>query len=63
MTWRTRAKQLKLWVGGKRPVGETIQLNLLANEIEDLQQEYWLLNQLDELALAYLKYAVDDLPK
>jgi hypothetical protein len=30
-------------------------LDLSANEIEEIQQEYWILNQLDELALVYLE--------
>jgi hypothetical protein len=30
-------------------------LDLSASEIEEIQQEYWILNQLDELALVYLE--------
>jgi hypothetical protein len=30
-------------------------LDLSASEIEEIRQEYWILNELDELALVYLK--------
>jgi hypothetical protein len=33
---------------GKKPIDVAIELDLSANEIEDMQQEYWVLNQLDE---------------
>jgi hypothetical protein len=31
------------------------QLDLITSEVEDILQEYWVLNQLDELALVYLE--------
>jgi hypothetical protein len=30
-------------------------LDLSASEIEEVQQEFWVLNKLDELALAYIE--------
>ena len=46
---------LSLFLRDKRPVEVAIALDLSASEIEEIQQEYWLLNQLDELALVYLE--------
>ena len=45
---------LSLFLQGKRPVEAAIELDLSASEIEDILQEFWVLNQLDELALVYL---------
>jgi hypothetical protein len=38
---------------GKKPVEVAIDLDISAREIEDILQEYWVLDQLDELALVY----------
>ena len=38
---------------GKKPIEVAINLDISASEIEDILQEYWVLNQLDELALVY----------
>ena len=46
---------LSLFLQGKSPVEVAIELDISANEIEDMLQEYWVLNQLDELALVYLE--------
>jgi ribosomal protein L22 len=42
-----------LFKSGKKPIDVAIDLDITANEIEDILQEYWVLNQLDELALIY----------
>jgi hypothetical protein len=44
---------LHLFKSGKKPIDVAIGLDVPANEIEDILQEYWVLNQLDELALVY----------
>ena len=46
---------LNLFLHGKRPIDVAIELDISANEIEDMLQEYWVLNKLDELALAYME--------
>jgi hypothetical protein len=46
---------LNLFLQGRRPIEVAIELDLLASEIEEIQQAYWVLNQLDELALVYLE--------
>jgi transposase len=46
---------LALFLQGKRPVEVAIELDLSASEIEEMQQEFWVLNKLDELALVYLE--------
>jgi transposase len=48
-------KALYLFLHGKRPVEVAIELDLSSVEVEYIQQEFWLLNQLDDLALAYLE--------
>ena len=40
---------------GKKPIDVAIELDISANEIEDILQEYWVLSQLDELALVYFE--------
>ena len=51
---KSKATQaMNLFLHGKRPVEVAIELDLSASEIEDTQQEYWVLNKLDELALIY----------
>jgi hypothetical protein len=53
---KSKATQaLNLFLQGKRPVQVAIELDLSASEIEDMLQEYWVLNNLDELALVYLE--------
>ena len=46
---------LNLFLQGKRPVQVAIELDLTASEVEEMQQEFWVLNQLDELALVYIE--------
>ena len=53
---KTKATQaLHLFKSGKKPIDVAIELDISANEIEDILQEYWVLTQLDELALIYLE--------
>ena len=49
----TRA--LYLFLHGKRPVDVAIELDLPFSEVENVLQEFWVLNQLDQLALVYLE--------
>jgi hypothetical protein len=49
----TRA--LYLFLHGKRPVDVAIDLDLSSSEVENILQEFWVLNQLDELACIYLE--------
>jgi transposase len=49
------AQAMNLFLHGKRPVEVAIELDLSANEIEEMQQEYWVLTKLDELALVYME--------
>jgi hypothetical protein len=46
---------LYLFKNGKKPIDVAIELDLTTNEVEDMQQEFWILKQLDELALVYLE--------
>jgi len=46
-------KALYLFLHGKRPVDVAIELDLSSSDVENAQQEFWVLNQLDELALVY----------
>ena len=48
-----------LFKSGKKPIEVAIELDISASEIEDILQEYWVLNQLDELALAYYEIRND----
>jgi len=53
---KTKTTQaLHLFKSGKKPIDVAIELDISANEIEDMLQEFWILNQLDELALVYLE--------
>jgi transposase len=53
---KSKATQaLNLFLRDKRPVEVAIELDLSASEVEGMLQEYWVLNQLDELALVYLE--------
>ena len=44
---------LYLFSIGKLPLGETLDLDLSAYQLHDLQEEFWTLNQLHELVFAY----------
>jgi hypothetical protein len=44
---------LSLFLQGKRPVDVAIELDLSSNEVENILQEFWALNQLHELAFVY----------
>ena len=46
---------LNLFLQGKRPVEVAIELDLSSTEVENILQEYWVLTNLEELALAYLE--------
>jgi hypothetical protein len=51
---KTKATQaLYLFEHGKKPIDAAIELDLPASEIEEILQEYWVLNQLEDLALIY----------
>ena len=53
---KSKATQaLSLFLKGKRPVEVAIELDLPSIEVENLLQEYWVLTNLDELALVYLE--------
>jgi ribosomal protein L22 len=47
----TRA--LYLFKTGKKPIDVAIELDLPSNEVDELQQEFWALNQLPEVAFLY----------
>jgi hypothetical protein len=47
------AQAMYLFKCGKKSIDVAIELDIPANEIEDILQEYWVLIQLDELALVY----------
>jgi hypothetical protein len=49
------AQAMNLFLHGKRPIEVAIELDLSASEIEDMQQDFWVLNGIDELALVYLE--------
>ncbi len=42
-------KALWMFKNGKRPIDVAIELDMSASEVEEIQQEYWALNQLHEL--------------
>ena len=42
-----------LFKSGKKPIEVAIELDISASKIEDILQEYWLLNQFDGRALLY----------
>ncbi len=44
---------LSLFLQGKRPVDVAIELDLSSNEVENILQEFWNLNELHELASVY----------
>jgi hypothetical protein len=56
MRGKSKSSQaMNLFLHGKRPVEVAIELDLSASEIEDMQQEFWVLNGIGELALVYLE--------
>jgi hypothetical protein len=44
---------MHLFKCGKKPIDVATEFGISAREIEDILQQYWVLNQLDELALVY----------
>jgi hypothetical protein len=46
-------KALYLFKTGKKPIDVAIELDISASEVEELQQEFWALNQLHELAFLF----------
>ena len=46
-------KALFLFSNGKKPIDVAIELDLTASEVHEMQEEFWALNDLHELALAY----------
>jgi hypothetical protein len=46
-------KALFLFLQSKRPVDVAIELDLSSSEVENILQEFWVLNKLDELACIY----------
>jgi transposase len=46
-------KALWMFKTGKKPIDVAIELDISASEVEDLQQEFWALNQLHELAFLF----------
>jgi hypothetical protein len=54
LSGKSKATQaLSLFLQGKRPVDVAIELDLSSVEVENILQEYWVLNNLDELACIY----------
>jgi prefoldin subunit 5 len=51
-------KALWMFKTGKKPIDVAIELDISASEVEELQQEYWALNQLHELGFLFneIKY-------
>ena len=43
-------KVLWLFANGKKPIDVAIELDLSASEVHEMQEEFWALNQLHELA-------------
>jgi hypothetical protein len=46
-------KALHLFKSGKKPIDVAIELDMSASEVEEIQQEYWALNQLHELGFLF----------
>ena len=46
-------KALWLFSNGKKPIEVAVELDLTASEVHDIQEEFWALNDLHELALVY----------
>jgi hypothetical protein len=56
MRGKSKSSQaMNLFLHGKRPIEVAIELDLSASEIEDMQQEFWVLNGIGELSLVYLE--------
>jgi hypothetical protein len=56
MKGKSKATQaMNLFLHGKRPVEVAIALDLSASETEDMQQEFWVLSGVGELALVYIE--------
>jgi hypothetical protein len=49
----TDTKALFLFSIGKKPIEVAIELNLSASEVQNLLEEFWVLNELHELAFVY----------
>ncbi len=51
-------KALWMFKNGKKPIEVAIELDMSASEVEEIQQEYWALNQLHELGFLFneIKY-------
>jgi hypothetical protein len=49
----TDTKALWLFSNGKKPIDVAIELNLSVSEVQEMQEEFWALNQLHELAFVY----------
>ena len=49
----TGTQAIYLFSIGKTPLEVAIQLNLSASEVHNMQEEFWALNQLHDLAFAY----------
>ena len=48
-------KALALFSTGKKPIDVAIELDLSSSEVENILQEFYILNEMDELALVYLE--------
>jgi DNA-binding CsgD family transcriptional regulator len=46
-------KALRMFKNGKKPIEVAIELDISASEVEELQQEFWALNQLHELGFLF----------
>ena len=46
-------KALWLFSNGKKPIEVAVELDLTASEVHEMQEEFWALNDLHELALVY----------
>jgi hypothetical protein len=46
-------KALWLFSNGKKPIEVAVELDLTASEVHEIQEEFWALNDLHELALVY----------
>jgi hypothetical protein len=46
-------KALWLFSNGKRPIEVAVELDLTASEVHEMQEEFWALNDLHELAFTY----------
>ncbi len=49
-----QTQALFLFAQGKRPIDVAVELDLSSSEVENKLQEFWILNNLDELACIYL---------